>query len=663
MRRYGVPLVPFSLSLLLSACTVGTTVGWQDSGFFLAAVKDLGVLYPPGFVLYLVLCKTWTLLLGFVDFTLAVHLFSSVCAAGAAATIAVAARDLLRSEGPRFRVDVGANDLAAMAAGCLAASGFTFWSAALLAKPYALLYLVLALLIWRMIRADATGASRDYTIVAVLIGLAWAAHPSAAGVGLGLLLFVAASGRNLTAVGTGVRVGLAAAVAIAPSLLLPFLVSRDPAVLFGQPDTLDEWFRYLSGARFTGRSGVFGVDGFRVANAARYFWEEFLVAGLAVALLGLWRIARSNRRLLLGIAAWTLPNITLAILFRIEGQEDFWLASAWLPLYLAAAVGLAALPPKAIRWALPALAVAGLISSVAVNGRSVSMRHYTLAESYGRYHLEKVERDAVLMLTSDDALATTLYLQVVKGLRPDVAIVDLSRLGLPEYQRHLLRRFPSLPGPTPFRGTEFIEATARTRPVYLEAPPREAWEETPEGPLLRVKAPDPTPKPWDFPVRLEDVRARFGRERGIRLEVLPDGLKVEPEPYEQRWVSLYVRCRAREAQSWFRKGGEEGYRKAAVLYEEARAADPGRPDRDVVNGLATSHYLLKDFDRSEPVLQQMLLLNPTPRQAVRACKFLSNIFRARGQSAEAQRYLDRAMAIVKSDPELRREFEQYQQPR
>jgi hypothetical protein len=56
-------------------------------------------------------------------------------------------------------------------------------------------------------------------------------------------------------------------------------------------------------------------------------------------------------------------------------------------------------------------------------------------------------------------------------------------------------------------------------------------------------------------------------------------------------------------------------------------------------------------------------LKPTPRQAVRACKFLSNIYKARGQSAEAQRYLDRAMAIVKSDPELRREFDQYQQPR
>src|SRR6516164_5024626 len=154
MKRYLVPALPFALSLGLSLTTVGRTVGWQDSGYYLAAVRELGVLYPPGFVLYLISCKAWTLLLGFLDFTLAVHLFSSMCAAAAAAAIAVASRDLLRTQGPLFRVGSGGNDLAAAVSGCLAAAGFTFWSAALLAKGYALLYLILALLISRLIRAD-----------------------------------------------------------------------------------------------------------------------------------------------------------------------------------------------------------------------------------------------------------------------------------------------------------------------------------------------------------------------------------------------------------------------------------------------------------------------------------------------------------------------------
>src|SRR6185503_545480 len=252
MRRFLVPAVPFALSLGLSLCTVGTTVSWQDSGYSLAAIRELGILHPPGFVLYLMTCKAWTLLLGFLDFTLAVHLFSSVCVAGAAAAIALAARDLLRTLGSE-------NDLAATVAGALAAAGYTFWSAGLLAKSYALLLLILSLLIWRMIRAHESGKGRDFTIVAALIGLAWAAHPSAATVGLALLLFVWAHRTSLGGKGIAWRAGLAAACAIGPSLLLPLFRETD----FGRPASFGEWLRYLVGARFTGLPGVFGVEGWR----------------------------------------------------------------------------------------------------------------------------------------------------------------------------------------------------------------------------------------------------------------------------------------------------------------------------------------------------------------------------------------------------------------
>src|SRR5438132_982970 len=147
MRRMLVPAIPFALSLCLSLFTVGSSVTWQDSGFFLTGVKELGVLYPPGFVLYLVACKVWTLLLGFLDFTL----------------------------------------------------------------------------------------------VAALIGLGWAAHPSATNLGAAFLLFVAAHRRTLGGKGIAWRAGVAAACAIGPSLLLPLLALREPATMFGDPRSPGEW--------------------------------------------------------------------------------------------------------------------------------------------------------------------------------------------------------------------------------------------------------------------------------------------------------------------------------------------------------------------------------------------------------------------------------------
>jgi len=658
MRRFLVPGVPFLISLGLSSFTVGAHVGWQDSGFYLAAVKDLGVLYPPGFALSLVLCKGWTLLLGFLDFTLTVHLFSSFCAAAAAGTLAVAARDLLRSKGS-LSCGGPPSDAAAIAAGCLAASGFSFWSAALLAKGYAFYYLVLSLLIWRMIRADESGSLRDFRIVAALIGLSWAAHPSAVGVGLALLLFVLSNRRSLGGKGVAVGAGIAAACAIGPSLLLPIFAARNPEVMFGNPASPGEWLRYLTGSRFTGRAGVFGADSFRFVHAAKYLWEDFLGVGLLLALIGLARLATTNRRLLLGIAAWVLPSALLATLFRIEGQQDYWLVASWLPLHLAVAVGLARIPERHVRSGIAVAAGLGLSWALLVNGKAVSTRTDTLAQDYGRFHLDNVERDAILILESDDALSTTQYLQVVKGWRPDVVVASAARFGSGWYESHLQRRHPRLKGGDTLKA--FVEANAAS-PIYFEAVPSEfaGADLVPAGPLLRLGP--ASPAEWKFPVSLADVRSHFGRERGIRLQLLPDDLVVTPEPYEQRWVSAYVRAQAQMGQVCFRQGGDANLRRAAEYFEAARAADPEHPDRDIVHGLAVSYYLLKQMDRAEPLLKELLRLNPAPRQGVRACSFLATICRSQGRMAEALRYQDQAMAIVGSDPDLRREFER-QSPR
>ncbi|HXX94229.1 MAG TPA: DUF2723 domain-containing protein, partial [Planctomycetota bacterium] len=168
MRPWWVPGLPFLVSLALSAATVGRGVAWQDSGFFLVGVHEMVLLYPPGFVLYLLLCKLWTWILFFVDFTLAVHLFSSVSAAAAAATLAVTARDAFRT-----------SDRAAAGAGCLAAAGYTLWASAIYAKGYALFFLLVALLLRQIVRADRSRAPRDFTVLALLAGAAWAAHPEA----------------------------------------------------------------------------------------------------------------------------------------------------------------------------------------------------------------------------------------------------------------------------------------------------------------------------------------------------------------------------------------------------------------------------------------------------------------------------------------------------
>ena len=575
LRLLAVPAIPFALSLALSLSSVGSNVHWQDSGYYLAAIKEMGVLYPPGFVVYQALCKLWTLLFFFLDFVLAVHLFSSFCAALAAAALAVAARELFSAKGALFRTapndDPRLADFCAVAAGCLAASGYTFWFSGIFAKGYAFYYLVLALLLWRMIRADSTGSRRDFTIVAALIGLAWQAHPSATLTGAALLLFVFAHRRALGWKGIAWRIGLAAAIAAGPVFLLPFIANPDAAVSFSDFRSLKDFREFLFGERFTGQGTNFGLEASRISSVGQFLWEEMLGVGLIAATFGLVRLVRLNRKLLLGAVAWIVPVLVITVYFRIEGQHDHWFVAAWLPLYLAGGLGLRELAQfagSAKRAIVAGAAAAGVLWSVAANYALVEQRTYDLAEIYGKMYLEPLERDAIILVATDDAVSICRYLQAVRGIRTDVVLLhglgvrEDGRTGRPHraylrmMERHpflkapdfegMRRRHPGAPPPA-----AFLQAHAASgRPIYLEGPlPASVLPSghalVRAGPFVKlVPAAKASVDASDWPVPVEAGEIRLRRKRGQRVSISEGEMVIRPEAYEERLLLLLLRARA-----------------------------------------------------------------------------------------------------------------------
>jgi tetratricopeptide (TPR) repeat protein len=612
MRRFLLPGVPFAVSLALSFSTMGSHVYWQDSGFFLVAVKELGILYPPGFALYVLLCKAWTLAFRFLDFTYAVHLFSAVCSAAAAGTLALAARDLLRTKGPLFRtVEIEAAPASWIGAsvGCLAASGFTFWAAAILAKDYAFYYLILTLLLWRMIRADEDRRPRDFSIVAALIGLAWQAHPSATNAGLALLLFVAFHRGVIGGKGIAWRTALAALGAIGPILLLPLFKRAGSALRFGDPGSWGGFWEYVFGARFTGERSNFGLDGTRVASIGRYFWEEFLGIGILLVGAGALRLWRSNRRLLIGILAWIVPVIAITVLFKLEGQHDFWIVAAWIPLWLVAAVGLSAI--RRVREAAAVAALAGTIWAVAANRPDLDQRNYTLAETTGLALLEQLEPNSRLFVWSDDGASTTLYLQLVRGVRRDV------RLVAPGSTRE---------GGAPAGAGDYAETGASWTRVGVPETQLRAF-----GPLVTVKG-EPL-KPWRAPMPAEELPRLFRRARGqfVDRSEAPR-IEVSPEPYERRLLRFLLLARKYEADELSRKSE---YREAVRLYESILALDPSlEADPTIVQPLATLDAGLGRLSKAEALFRKSLSLKLTPAKRAATYYFLAALCGDRPEGAE-----------------------------
>lgn len=667
MRPLLVPVVPFALSLALSLSTVGVSVDWQDSGFYLAAVREMGALYPPGFALYLVLCKSWTLLFAFLDFTLAVHLFSSACAALAAGTVALAARDLLLSRGLIFRVSEDppgpAADRAGAATGCLAASAFTFWNSGLLAKGYALYYLVLALLLWRMVRADGSGQRRDFTIVAALIGTAWQAHPSAVLLAPALVLFVATHRRAIGAKGIAWRTGLAAACAIGPSLLVPLFAASPTITEFDGPASLGDLPRYLLGSRFTEAPGVFGFEAPRWRSASQYLWEEFLLVGLLAATGGMVRLALlRRRRIILGMAAWIAPVVLVTLLFKTEGQHDFWLVAAWLPLWLTSAVGLAAIRSPRL---LGVATVAGVAIAAIVNAPLLNRRGYDLAETYGRLYLDRLEKNAILLVITDDASAICRYLQVVRGQRTDVVIIreaELDPQGGPwrrlQARRSDLRPFSGA-GDEDDRVAAFLNANVSPgRPIYVERPPLKPQLLRPEcvlapwGHLLRAPGAGEPPS-WESPIEPETVRSRFRRERGQVIERRSESISVRPEAFENRLLTLLLRARQARAWQLLQSGDPAPWKESTALYESILLLrDAAESDPRVILPLGLGYAKIGRADLAEPRLRQALGLALPPRARAEAVIALAGILRRQGRESEA------AALLSSVDPALLRALQE-----
>jgi tetratricopeptide (TPR) repeat protein len=685
VKRGLVPAIPFAVSLALSLSTVGSEVYWQDSGLFLSAVRDLGIVYPPGFVLYVVLCKAWTLLFFFLDFTLAAHLFSSACVAGAAAALALATRDLLRSRGPVFRVlsdvEPALAEWAGIAAGSMAAAGYTLWFTGIYAKGYAFYYLILALLLWRMIRADEDGTPRAFTILAVLIGLAWASHPSSACLAPALILFVARHRATLGAKGIARGVGVAAAAALGPSLiLLPLLAMREPGTALGDPRSLPELFDYVFGLRFVGRKGAFGFEAERAASYGVYLWEEFLAAGLVLLMIGLSSLARLNRRLLLGILVWVVPYSAMAILFKVEGQHDCWLVAAWLPLHLMVGLGTLMLVRQLpIHLRAPA---AGFVAAIAVllaavlNRSDLNQKHYAFAADYGKVLLDNLDPDSILILNDDDALAICGYLQRVKGERPDVTVVALPFLGLSFvserdwYDRKLLRERPflrmpdypgaraRLPGVRPLAAhlSAFLQANGSLgRAVFTQAalpptmlppgtslvPAGAIWKLVPAGqPIVDLKY-------WNFPLKPEDVQGRVGRARGIKLVRADDGLHSEAQPYEDRLIALLTKGRAALGDVYLRTGR---YEEALRMLDTVMRLEPEyENDPDVVASLGRAYHGTGDDEKAAELLKRALKLGLNPGPAGWALLSLGEIREKAGRAQEAEKLYAQASTSAGGD--------------
>lgn len=434
---------PFSISLLAGSCglvalgvylsTLAGSVPPGDGGEMITAAYVLGVAHPPGFPLHTLLGKVMTLLpWGSVAWR--VNLLSALCDATAAALLASAVYRATRSA----------------PCGILAGLGFAFssvvWPYAVTAEVFALNNLFAAGLV--ALSVLALEEPRRWLVpTAFWCGLGLSNHQTlvfyAAPLGLVLLVKVR---RELTP-RLAIYAALAAACGLLPYAHLWIAGRAQPLLAWGNTSTLKGVFDHILRVDY----GSLNLGSLEVTEAPRLgprlviLWSRFGLSTFWVGpvLVGaaLVSLRRPDRRF---AALWlcavvfyvlvfdSLANLRLGDLLHVTVEDRFTqqtvvALSALMGIGLAAATGRVRVLSWLVGLGLP-------IALVVANHSAMDQRGNVFFEHYGEAILTSMPRDAILLITSDEAVGSVNYLQLVRGVRPDVRVIPTGHLQQPWLQ-------------------------------------------------------------------------------------------------------------------------------------------------------------------------------------------------------------------------------------
>jgi tetratricopeptide (TPR) repeat protein len=513
-------LLAFILIPLYIYCLPPVLPPYRDSGEMAAAAWTLGVAHQPGYPLYIISAKLFSLIpLGNPAWRL--NLFSALAGLGGVLVF--------------WRLAAGAfSPLAAFFAALLLGFNFTLRTVSSVPEMYALNFLFAAIL---LVSASLKGA-RAIMLTAFLLGLGMANR-------MDLLLSAPAL---LILLWPSLREGGWRALAKSAGffflgfslyLYLPFRSSGWPLFDWSHPADLKTFLAVITRKSYGSTLDLISLNYApgelflpNLKYYAAHLWQNFSL-GLAFAAAGIWAEWRSDRRRLLGFAALFIfpgpvflflanmpPNPhALAIVEPYYLLPDlaaaFWTASGFFYLV------------KRLPAAVPGLVIAAAAASALVfyNGAHGSARRWLFAaEDYASDVMRGAPPGSAIVAKKDVQLFSLWYLQTVRGVRPDLNLVAQGLSGSPWYRATKKRYSPGL---TLFNLNSGDEsewrkfAAANPAGLYstMDADLPRAIRPTPYGALnlLSPEARTPEASPWlfySFPRLDRDYRDFFDRDIG-----------------------------------------------------------------------------------------------------------------------------------------------------
>ena len=461
----------FLCSLGLYVNTLAPTVLPADSGEFQVVGAVLGIAHPPGYPLYTLLGRLFTLL-PVADPAYRMNLFAAACGA---LTLAIMAQSVRRA--------TGSTSAGLIAAGTLGLSA-TYWSQSTTSNIRSLTALFTTLCLALLLRWREKRSDRYLVGFAACFGLGIGHHTSIALLGLPFLAYVPiVAARRSPCILTQPRRWAFPLVAFASSFLV--LLYLPLCSLVGSPfdpspiRSWDGFVNHVLALGFRGDMLYFRALPALVArlrvwlNIMRLQFGPVLPVAAVAALLPTW--VRDWRVALLLLGTWAIN--TLAALTYRAPQTVEYLIPSYVALAMLLGYGLGTALRLRVRRSLAATLITLLALSVAINGLAsypsfLSLHKDTSARDYAEAILSDAPRDS-LVLSNWHRATTFWYLQIVEGMRPDVEVRYVYPEGSTPNEAVWLRRIARSVGARPVVITNRFHAFAQTD--YRWVPLHGAW--------------------------------------------------------------------------------------------------------------------------------------------------------------------------------------------
>jgi len=496
---YFAAAIAALVALVLYLRTLAPTITGDDSGEFVSAAYTLGILHPPGYPLWCMLAKLFTVIAPFATIASRVAFVSSFFGA---ATCFVVCLIIIKLTGNRLAAVAGALALAVSA---------EFWKWSVVAETYTLnaFLMVLGMLLllqWRetvgtalppSVPPHAGGRAWLYGF-AVVYGLGLCNHHTMHFMGPMFALFILTVDhspwtrwRTYAAVA-----GITVVVWGVIHAYLPLRALAEPYSNYGDPQTWDRFWAIVTRKQY---QASLLAEPRTIARFLAQSWffisqyaHQFTPWLMWIPILGVYPLWRRNRSAAIFVVA-TFFYIALGLILIINpglDRSSTWFnAKFFVPAYVMTSIliGVAlawlsalALKGHNLKRAAVAVGVVAVLVPLAANYKANDKSDYYLAHDYAMNLAKTLEPNSIFFSFSDHAYFSLYYLQAVEKKCQDVKIFTkyayfdeaLNDILPPEY------RTASWPWtfPTgPQRITVASWLTLHTdRPVYFSMRPADA---------------------------------------------------------------------------------------------------------------------------------------------------------------------------------------------